>query len=259
MDRDKPAKLRAAAADALSRAKLADTQLKELAAKLPKAGALELDRLLDAFVQTTDEAVGRSLLAALNDAEVRPSLRADAATQRLARYSPAVRKGADELAARLDAAVAAERGKLDGLLKSLPAGDVRRGQVVFNAAKTSCIACHAIGYVGGKVGPDLTRIGAIRTERDLLEAVVVPSASFVRSYEPVRIALKGGRTLDGIVKRETPDEVVLTVAADKDERVARADIDEVRPGKVSVMPAGLDKQLTAQELADLIAFLKACR
>jgi cytochrome c1 len=42
-------------------------------------------------------------------------------------------------------------------------------------------------------------------------------------------------------------------------RVARADIEEMRPGTVSVMPAGLDQQLTRQELADLVAFLKACR
>jgi hypothetical protein len=40
-----------------------------------------------------------------------------------------------------------------------------------------------MGYLGGKVGPDLTSVGQIRTERDLLEAVVYPSASFVRSYE----------------------------------------------------------------------------
>ena len=37
------------------------------------------------------------------------------------------------------------------------------------------------------------------------------------------------------------------------------DIEEMRPSKVSIMPAGLDKVLTSQELADLVAFLKACK
>ena len=53
---------------------------------------------------------------------------------------------------------------------------------MFNSAKTNCIACHKVGYVGGTAGPDLTRIGGVRSERDLLEAVLYPSASFVRSW-----------------------------------------------------------------------------
>ena len=57
-----------------------------------------------------------------------------------------------------------QRTKLDEAAKNLPAGDIRRGQAVFNSTKTSCIACHTIGYVGGKHGPDLTRIGGIRTD-----------------------------------------------------------------------------------------------
>ena len=52
---------------------------------------------------------------------------------------------------------------------------------------------------------------------------------------------------------------MLVLAADKEARIAREDIEEVQPGKVSIMPAGLDKQLSAQELADLIAFLRACK
>ena len=130
---------------------------------------------------------------------------------------------------------------------------------MFNSTKTSCIACHTIGYVGGKQGPDLTRIGGIRTERDLLESILFPSASFVRSYEPVIVTTKDGQTFNGVPKKDAPDEIVLVLAADKEVRIPREDVEEVRPGKVSIMPDGLDKQLTPQELADLIAFLKACK
>jgi len=49
------------------------------------------------------------------------------------------------------------------------------------------------------------------------------------------------------------------LGADQEVRLARADIEELQPGRVSVMPSGLDQQLTRQNLADLVAFLKACK
>jgi len=53
--------------------------------------------------------------------------------------------------------------------------------------------------------------------------------------------------------------MVLTTGADQEARIARNQIDEIRPSTVSVMPAGLDQQLSAQDLADLVAFLRACK
>jgi hypothetical protein len=61
------------------------------------------------------------------------------------------------------------------------------------------------------------------------------------------------------VKRDTPEEIVLITKPDQEVRIPRSEIDEVRPGTVSVMPGGLDQQLSAQELADLVAFLRACK
>jgi putative heme-binding domain-containing protein len=145
------------------------------------------------------------------------------------------------------------------VLTTLPAGDIRRGQAVFNSAKTSCRACHTIGYVGGKIGPDLTRIGQIRQQRDLLESILYPSASFVRSYEPLAIRTLDGQVHSGILKVNTPSEIILTLAADKEVRLAADEIEIMQPGKVSVMPAGLDKQLALQELADLVEFLRNCK
>src|SRR5262249_14382720 len=130
--------------------------------------------------------------------------------------------------------------------------DVTRGQKVFNSQKAACLSCHTVGYVGGKVGPDLTRIGAIRTERDLLDSIVYPSSSFVRGYEPVQVTTKKGKTYNGVMRKGAPDET-------NEVRIGRDEIDELVPGKVSIMPAGLDKQLSPRDLADLIAFLKACK
>jgi putative heme-binding domain-containing protein len=259
LDRDQPASRRGLAAEVVSATPLSRDLLLGLIDWLPKVGPLELDRVLGAFAQTKDDAVGKKLVAALGAPELRSSLRADGAKERIKHFGPAVQAEAEKLYAALNAEYEQQRAKLDEVAKTLKPGDIRRGQAVFNSAKTSCLACHTIGYVGGKIGPDLTRIGAIRQERDLLESILFPSASFVRSYEPLTVRTKDGRVFNGVPKRDAPDEIVLVLAADKEQRIAREDIEEVQPGKVSIMPAGLDKQLTEQELADLIAFLRACK
>ena len=92
-----------------------------------------------------------------------------------------------------------------------------------------------------------------------LEAIVFPNASLVRSYEPVLVTTKEGKSINGLVKSETPDEIVLVTGANQEVRVARKDIEEMQPSKVSIMPAGMDKLLTPSELADLVAFLRACK
>jgi len=130
---------------------------------------------------------------------------------------------------------------------------------VFHSSKASCSACHRLGYAGGKVGPDLSRIGEVRTERDLLESIIYPSLSFVRSYEPVLIVTVDGRTVNGNVIEETAEEYVVATDADHQVRVRRDDVDEMHPSTVSTMPSGLDQQLTTQQLADLVAFLKSAR
>jgi putative heme-binding domain-containing protein len=256
---EQPVAIRGLAADVLARAKLNAAQLVALTESLKTAGPMEVDRLLEAFTQSTDENVGRSLIAALQGSAVRSSLRVETLKPRLAKFGAPVQKLAGELYAALDADTAKQRAKLEELLAAMKDGDVRRGQAVFQSSKAACASCHAIGYLGGKVGPDLTRIGQIRTERDLLESIVFPSASIVRSYEPVLVTTRNGKLYNGLVRKDTPDEVVLVTGADQEVRIARNDIEDMQPSKVSIMPAGLDQQLTVRELADLVAFLKACR
>ena len=105
----------------------------------------------------------------------------------------------------------------------------------------------------------MTKIGSVRAERDLLEAIVFPSASLVRSFEPIAVATSDGKVYNGLLRGETADELRLATGVNQEARIARREIDEIRPSTVSIMPAGLDQQLTHQELADLVAFLKACK
>jgi putative heme-binding domain-containing protein len=259
LDRNHAPEVRAAAAEVIARSTATAEGLLALAPALKTTQPLDLPKLLPIFAKSTDEKVGLALIAALSDPKVLPAIRTETVKPILDKYPPSVRTAADKLYAKIAETRQGETAKLERLLKELPAGDIRRGQAVFNGAKAQCSACHKIGYVGGLVGPDLTRVGGIRTERDLLESIVFPSASFVRSYEPVRVVTADGRTLSGILKKDAPDEIVLTIAADKEERIDRADVESISPGTVSVMPDGFDKQVTPQELADLVAFLKACK
>jgi putative heme-binding domain-containing protein len=259
LDKEQTVATRSLSADILSRARLDTTQLVALAAALKTTGPMELTRLLEAFAQSTDEKVGLALIETLNEPKARFALRSEVVKPRLAKYGPVVQKEAEKLYAVLDGDLTQQRAKLEAMVPLLKDGDVRRGQAVFNSPKAVCASCHTIGYVGGKVGPDLTRIGKIRSERDLLESIVLPSASFVRSYEPVLVTTNKGKVYNGLLKKDAPDEVILALNATDEIRIARDDIDSIRPGTVSIMPAGLDQQLTPRELADLVVFLKACQ
>ncbi len=259
LDEEKTMAVRASAAEVLAHANLGSDQLLQLAAGLKTTGPMELNRILEAFSRTSEEKVGLALVAVLGSPGVRSKLRSEAIKPRLAKYGASVKEQADKLYALLDADILKQREKLEKMLPALTGGDIRRGQAVFNNPKAACVACHTIGYVGGKIGPDLTRIGQIRTERDLLESIVFPSASFVRSYEPIQVTTKAGKTFSGVLRKDAADEMVLALGADQEARIAREDIEDIRPGTVSIMPSGLDQQLTPQQLADLIAFLRACR
>lgn len=259
LDPDLPAATRALATEALAQAKLTSPQLIELTQVLKSVGPLELDRLIEGFGQSQDEKVGLALISALKAAPARSSLRMETLKPILAKYPASVQPQVKEFFAALDADKAQQFAKLEQLLANLKPGEMRRGQAVFNSTKASCSACHAIGYLGGNVGPDLTHIGKIRSERDLLESIVFPSASFVRSYEPVVVTTKEGKAHNGLVRKDAPDEITLATGINQEVRIARKDIEEIQPSRVSIMPAGLDQQLSPQELADLVAFLKACQ
>jgi putative membrane-bound dehydrogenase-like protein len=252
-------RLRSLAVQTLARAPLSRQQLLMLADSLKKAGPLELGPLLGAFEQSTDEEVGLEVVAALDEAASLTSLRAEMLRPRLEKFGRSVESAAQSLYEQLEVGVDQQRASLEELLEALPEGDIRRGQAVFNGTKAACASCHAIGYLGGTLGPDLTKIGQVRDKRDLLESIVFPSASFVRSYEPLAVQTMDGKLHNGLVERDAPEEITLALSADQVVRIPREDVEDAYPGTISIMPAGLDQQLTLEELADLVAFLEACK
>jgi putative heme-binding domain-containing protein len=227
-----------------------------LAEKLGGASVADQARLVGLF-QAKDIAAGNALAQTLEEGKIPPTVSTATLRATLAGHGKSVSERAEGALAKRDPSASSQRALVDQLLAGLPSGDAGRGHEVFNSAKTACASCHRIGYRGGLAGPELTAIGRIRTQRDLLEAIIAPSASFVRSYEPVTLSLTSGKIVSGIPKGETATELRLQTGPDTLETIPRGQIDEMTPGTVSLMPAGIDKQITPQELADLIAFLMA--
>ena len=155
-------------------------------------------------------------------------------------------------------AVARKKEQLDALAAFLPRGDARRGEKIFhNRVKAKCVTCHLKGSAGVRLGPDLTRIGAIRSERDLLEAIVLPSASISRYHETVNVVTHDGKVVSGLLVKEDTNAMFLASAEGAMQAVMYTDIDRASYSNVSLMPEGYEKILTSNEIADIVAYLKA--
>jgi putative heme-binding domain-containing protein len=256
---DQPPLTRLAAATALGNGRLGDAELGRLTKQVAAAGALELSPLLGAYERSTDPQVGQKLIAALSRAPGLPSLSPGVLRQALAGYPGEVGQAAAPLLKRLEGNTEQQRARLAELEPVLAGGRAARGQKVFFGNRAACSACHTVKSEGGHVGPDLSTIGTIRAGRDLLESVVFPSSSIVRGYEPYTIVTREGRVYSGIITRETADAIHL-VAADRTEtRLPRSAVETIERSQVSIMPQGLDAQLSRQDLADLLAYLQSLR
>lgn len=256
---DRPLGARSLAADYLAAVRLNPAQQQRVGKLLPNVGPLEIERVLSAFQQATDARLGGFVLSNLKTAPAAASLPAERLKSAFAHFPEEVQTQLQEWLKQQTQSNAEKLANLRQRLQELPPGDVRRGQKIFHGTKASCYACHAMGYLGGNIGPDLTRIGRIRSDLDLLESILYPSASFVRSYEPFQVITTSGLVHVGTLREDNALEVVLTNSDRKNVRIRRDQIEEMFPAKVSIMPAGLDKQLSTQQLADLLEFLRSTR
>jgi putative heme-binding domain-containing protein len=250
---------RITAARAIGSATLTADQLKFVAALIAEVGPLELSPLLAAFNGVTDDAVGQELAGALAKSPGAGSLSLTQIESLLKPFSDEARKPIQPLLERLATAAKEQRQRLEGLLAHLDGGNPQAGRDIFVHKRAACTACHRVGADGGKIGPDLTKVGERRSQRDLLEAVLYPSASVGQGYETYVIQTSGGQTVTGLVTRRTADAIFLRTTDQKDIRLATADIEQLKPSPVSIMPAGLENTMTDEQLRDLIAYLRSLK
>jgi putative heme-binding domain-containing protein len=207
-----------------------------------------------------DAEVGKAFAAALaksvafasfEESEVR-TLFGNLPPECFAVVEPALR----ELAAEDDA----RRRKLETLPALISSKSrAAEGRQVFETGKGACSACHRIGNVGNLVGPNLSTIGQIRTERDLLESILFPNATLARDYEAHAIDTTDGQSLVAVIRRTLPDAIVVVDGSGQELTLPRTKIASMQTLPTSLMPLGLDHALSEEELIDLIAFLRSCR
>ena len=139
--------------------------------------------------------------------------------------------------------------------RAIASGDPHRGEKIFRRNETACTTCHAIGGAGGKVGPDMTSIGASAPVDYLVESILMPNAKIKEGYAAVIVTTRDGNEHTGTLAREDANVVVIRLASGAEEPISKADIQKRELGVNSLMPAGLLESLNAQEQLDLIAFL----
>lgn len=247
---------RSLAVELLQNTPLNSADLISLTSQLPETGPLELRPMLTVFSSSKDPAVGTALVESLLKSPAATSLFPEQIQSVLDGYGKQAAVQAAPLLKRIALENSSRIEKVSEVLALLPKADIRRGLKVFQSEKASCLACHQRGYIGGRIGPGLNNIGRVRSHRDLVESILFPSLSFVRSYEPVMIVTTDGKQHNGLLKSESTDSITLQIDARKVVEIKKTEIEIRQPGKVSVMPAGLDKQLTPQQLADLVRYLK---
>ncbi len=247
------------AAQKIGSSALGKPQLVRLAPLLVQASPSQLHELVRSFQRSSDPDVARAFLSSMEKARSLTSLAEHEFSDVIKRYPKELLPTANALLVRIRQEEQQKLARLDKLLPLLKQGDAARGRELFFAEKSKCAACHRVADKGGRIGPDLTTIGANRSPHDLLESIVLPSATIVRDYEPYNIATTDGRVLTGLIARETADTVFIQQQTGEPVAVPRDDIEELTPGAVSIMPNGLEKALSESDLADVIAYLQSLK
>jgi putative heme-binding domain-containing protein len=132
-------------------------------------------------------------------------------------------------------------------------GNAQNGERMFRA---NCASCHRVDGAGGRLGPDLSRIGVSRARAALVRRIRGATEDFLDGYEPVIITLKNGQTIRGV--RKNGDLFSVQIMESGRERLQgylKADVKDVEPGKQSAMPVFGVERLNESDLNDLLAYL----
>ncbi len=134
-------------------------------------------------------------------------------------------------------------------------GDAAAGRTLFFAEKSQCAKCHTVNGEGKDVGPNLSEIGTKLSKEALYLSILDPSAGVSFNYETSQIVTTEGVVVSGIVTSETAEAITIKTADAITRAIPKEEIEEIVKLKISLMPADLQRTLTAQELVDLVEFL----
>ena len=238
----------------LTTARLTANQRIEVAKAVEVVGPVDLPYLIKIFRLLSEEqanVLSKTLpaspgFASLNTAEIRGLFSG---------FPPEVRKPIDEAVDKLEAEQKLRKGKITELVSELEKGDPKRGLGHFEAGKGACNTCHKINGKGGIIGPDLSKIAAIRKPIDLFESILYPSETIARDFESYSVMLKDDSTDVGLILEESSDAISLIDMTGKVRKIERSEIKKLHRNEQSLMPVGLDLTLPREELLDLVKYL----
>jgi len=249
------------AAGMIASAPLAKPQLLELAPLFATLGPVELKSLLGIVRKSKDLEVGSTLAREIAKNPVIASQQESAYRTAFSDFPPDIFETI--LLPACNAAVAtseAKKRQLGPLAdKVIASGNAVNGKKNFEMGKGTCIACHKIGSAGRPIGPDLSHIGAIRTERDLLESILFPSNTLARDYEAHVIETSDGQQTLGVIKSHTAEGLLVIDIAGQEKTIAHQTIAGDTTLVTSLMPQGLDQTMPEAELLDLVAWLRTLK
>jgi putative heme-binding domain-containing protein len=135
-------------------------------------------------------------------------------------------------------------------------GDASRGRNIFaKSSAAQCNSCHAVQGFGGQAGPELTHIGKKYERRALLETIIEPSKAIAPEYVPYVLETKDGQVYAGFIVERNDKVIVLKDVKGRQIRVAADEIEALVEQPKSLMPELVLSEITAQDAADLLAFL----
>lgn len=135
-------------------------------------------------------------------------------------------------------------------------GNPRNGERIFSE---KCSSCHRVTGRGGRLGPDLSRVGARRTRQVLASQIRGAVEELPPGYEPVTLTTEAGRAIRGVKKNEDVFSVQIMDTGERIQGYLRADLREVRDEKSSLMPKYDVAALPERDLDDVLAYLGGLR
>ncbi|MGQ0635626.1 MAG: PQQ-dependent sugar dehydrogenase [Planctomycetaceae bacterium] len=140
------------------------------------------------------------------------------------------------------------------------AGDIERGRQLFHkTAGIQCRNCHKIGNDGTELGPNLDGVGKKYPREKLLENILDPSRTIEPKYATWLVETTSGRVISGLLVRKDGNEIVVKDAQNKEHRFATSEVEGTYQQQKSMMPDLLIKDFTAQQVADLLAYLESLK
>ncbi len=140
-------------------------------------------------------------------------------------------------------------------------GDSASGRRLFfmGGAGPRCAACHQHGGRGGRIGPDLTQIGRQQSKERIVASILQPSREIAPHYQAWTLVTDDGLSHAGLRLPKGGDDGVEVYADPQGREFSlRSERIELRsPSELSIMPEGLERTLTVEDLRDLVAFLSA--